>query len=199
MAMAIQAARPRAATTAPRTNGAPDLTHDHVAFAAARAALQRSVARDTGAPRTVVEDGISHAFEQLCRHPTRPETVLSWLRVVARHEVWRLMRRLRREPLTGDICQPAGHNGERRSINPGEQVPDPHTLELAVEARQALRTLAALGDNQRQTVTLGVSGHSYAEIQRIRGVTLTNVNRHMHEGRARARALHSTGEEPTPA
>lgn len=199
MALANQAARPRAATTARHATGAPDLTDDHVAFAAASAALQRSVARDTGAPHSVVEDGVSHAFEQLCRHPTRPETVMSWLRVVARHEVWRVMGRLRREPLTGDICNLARHDGERRSIALGEQVSDPHTLELAVEARQALRTLAALNANQRHTLTLGVAGHSYAEIQRMRGVTYTNVNRHMHEGRARARALHAAGEEPTPA
>jgi DNA-directed RNA polymerase specialized sigma24 family protein len=48
-------------------------------------------------------------------------------------------------------------------------------VELEVEAREALRLLASLGRNQRETLTLAAAGHSYAEIQAIRGVTYTNV------------------------
>jgi DNA-directed RNA polymerase specialized sigma24 family protein len=146
-----------------------------VAFARARVDLQRSVGRDTGAPFAVVQDGVSHAFEQMCRYSTRPETLTAWLRVVARHEVWRLMERLNREPLSDGLRV--------------QEAPDPHSLELAMEAREALGILAALGTRQRETLTLEAAGHSYAEIQRIRGVTYTNVNRHMSEGRARARVL----------
>jgi len=109
---------------------------------------------------------------------------MPWLHVVARHEVWRLMGKLRRETLAGESMMALG-----------ERVSDPHTLELAIEARQTLGILAALGDNQRETLALAAAGHSYAEIQRIRGVTYTNVNRHMTEGRAMARALRAASPE----
>jgi DNA-directed RNA polymerase specialized sigma24 family protein len=182
MTLTTQAAPQRAAVTPRRADSAPAPLEDPRAFAEQRARLLRSVGRDTGAPPSVVEDGVSHAFEQMCRHPTRPETLTSWLRVVARHEVWRLMGRLRREPLADGTAL-------------GEEVPDPHSVELAIEARQALGILAALGANRRETLTLGAAGHSYAEIQRIRGVTYTNVNRHMSEGRAMARALRAASPE----
>jgi len=70
-----------------------------------------------------------------------------------------------------------------------EQVPDPRSLEQTLEAREALRVVAALKPKQRDTLALGVAGHSYREIEQIRGVTNTNVNRHMSEGRAAARRL----------
>jgi DNA-directed RNA polymerase specialized sigma24 family protein len=63
----------------------------------------------------------------------------------------------------------------------------PHTLELAHEAHEALHVLASLKQRQRQT--LAMAGFSYREIQALRGVTYTNVNRHVSEGRAMARKL----------
>jgi DNA-directed RNA polymerase specialized sigma24 family protein len=49
--------------------------------------------------------------------------------------------------------------------------------------------LASLKQRQRKTLALKVAGYSYREIQALRGVTYTNVNRHVSEGRAAARRL----------
>lgn len=68
-----------------------------------RERLVRLVRLDTGAPTALVEDGVSHAFEQLCRHQPARDRVVGWLRVVARNEVFRLLRNLRREPLADDL------------------------------------------------------------------------------------------------
>jgi DNA-directed RNA polymerase specialized sigma24 family protein len=115
--------------------------------------------------------------------------VLGWLRVIARHEVFRLLRNLRREPLAEDIRRRSSEGVPGEPVSIAEQVTDPRTVELEVEAREALRLVASLDRNQRETLTLAAAGHSYAEIQRIRRVSYTNVNRHMTEGRAKARRL----------
>jgi transposase len=44
-------------------------------------------------------------------------------------------------------------------------------------------------ERQRRTLALKVSGYSCREIQSLRGVTCTNVDRHVSEGRATARKL----------
>jgi DNA-directed RNA polymerase specialized sigma24 family protein len=47
--------------------------------------------------------------------------------------------------------------------------------------------LASLEERQRETLALHVAGFSYREIQAIRGVTFTNVNRHVTERRREVR------------
>jgi RNA polymerase sigma factor (sigma-70 family) len=158
-------------------------------FSEQRQRLVRILHRETGAPIALVEDGVSHAFEQLCRHQPKRDRVVGWLRVVARHEVFRLLRNLRREPLAEDLQRRSSEGIPAQPVPIAQQVSDPRTVELEIEAREALRLLASLGRNQRETLTLAAAGHSYAEIQRIRGVSYTNVNRHMTEGRAKARRL----------
>jgi hypothetical protein len=142
-------------------------------FSEQRERLVAMVRLEIGARTALVEDGVSHAFEQLCRHQPARDRVVGWLRVVARYEVFRLLRNLRCEPLAEDLQRRscAGVSGEALPIT--ERVSDPHTVELAVEARQALRVLAALGQSQRETLSLAAAGHSYREIQAIRGVSYT--------------------------
>jgi DNA-directed RNA polymerase specialized sigma24 family protein len=70
-----------------------------------------------------------------------------------------------------------------------ERLTDPRTIELRLEAKEALRTLAALRWRQRHVLALKVAGYSYREIQELLDVSYTNVNRHVSRGRAAARRL----------
>jgi DNA-directed RNA polymerase specialized sigma24 family protein len=154
-----------------------------------RERLVRLVRADTRAPRPVCEDAVSHAFEQLCLTQPGRERIAGWLRVVARNEAWRLLRKQAREPLAADALKGEGPGGSRFSIAIDEVEASPVTTELVLEAHEALRTLARLKGRQRATLALKVAGYSYREIQALRRVTYTNVNRHMTEGRAAARKL----------
>ncbi|HYY20824.1 MAG TPA: sigma factor-like helix-turn-helix DNA-binding protein [Thermoleophilaceae bacterium] len=62
-------------------------------------------------------------------------------------------------------------------------------VELAVEAREALRALAGLRWRRRRVLALRAAGYSYKEIAAKLGVTYTNVNRQLTEGRAELRPL----------
>jgi RNA polymerase sigma factor (sigma-70 family) len=156
-------------------------------FRAHRERLVRLVRSDTRAPLALAEDAVSHAFEQLCRtQPERTEAIAGWLRVVARHEAWRLLRKQGRELPAEEAC---GQDGNEWVVPLEERAASPYTLELALEAREALRVLASLKERQSRTLALKVAGFSYREIQALRGVTYTNVNRHVSQGRAAARRL----------
>jgi RNA polymerase sigma factor (sigma-70 family) len=148
--------------------------------------LVRQVQRGDGVPEAVAEDCASIAFLQLCRRqPERCEQTPGWLRVVARHEAYAWHRHTNRcwsldEPV------PAADGGR---ITFTDLVPAPVDVELAFDAREALRSLAALGDRRRTALTLKVAGYSYREIQELLGVTFTWVNRHITEGRGELRKL----------
>jgi DNA-directed RNA polymerase specialized sigma24 family protein len=58
---------------------------------------------------------------------------------------------------------------------------------LTVEAREALRALAGLRWRRRRVLELKLAGFSYREIMELLGVTYTNVNRHLSEGRRELR------------
>ncbi len=60
-------------------------------------------------------------------------------------------------------------------------------LELAIEARAALATLANLPARQRDYLTLLISGHSYDDIAELRATSHTAVNRHLARARASVR------------
>jgi DNA-directed RNA polymerase specialized sigma24 family protein len=62
-------------------------------------------------------------------------------------------------------------------------------VELAVEAREALRALAGLRWRRRRVLELRLAGYRYKEIARVLGVTYTNMNRPVTEGRAELREL----------
>jgi DNA-directed RNA polymerase specialized sigma24 family protein len=53
---------------------------------------------------------------------------------------------------------------------------------------EPLRALAGLRWRRRRVLELKLAGFSYREITEILGVTYTNVNRHLSEGRAELRA-----------
>jgi DNA-directed RNA polymerase specialized sigma24 family protein len=62
---------------------------------------------------------------------------------------------------------------------------DPRSLDDAVTALEALRTLASLPERQRSDLTLKVAGYSYEEIRAITpGRTFTNLNKSLVKARA---------------
>jgi len=64
-------------------------------------------------------------------------------------------------------------------------------LEDALEARRALRALAALPERQRRYLTRLASGHSSQEIARVEQASYTNVNKHLRRASDAARPRRS--------
>jgi DNA-directed RNA polymerase specialized sigma24 family protein len=62
-------------------------------------------------------------------------------------------------------------------------------MELAVEAQEALRPWPAFAWRCRRALILRAAGYSYNEIAELLGVTYTNLNRQVTEGRAELREL----------
>jgi RNA polymerase sigma factor (sigma-70 family) len=152
------------------------------------ARLVRLTQRDTGVPEAVAEDSAAFAFLQLCRHQPGRDRVVGWLRVVARHEAlaWHSTRRrlaLVEEAGTASTSTPTVERLRARL-----------DVELAHEARELLRSIAALGINRRTALTLRAAGYSYREIQDRLGVTYTWVNRHITEGRHALRRANAAAE-----
>jgi hypothetical protein len=142
--------------------------------------LHRAVAHAVRAPRELIEDACQTAWATLLRTQPDRYAIFAWLRVVAIHEAYRLAaidRRARHlERLNLDE-----HNWQ-------QLIADPWTLDEAVAALEALRTLASLPERQRSDLTLKVAGYSYEEIRaRTPGRTLTNVSKSLAKARARTR------------
>jgi RNA polymerase sigma factor (sigma-70 family) len=182
-------ARPTGARTAGGSPRAPCEWQDSVRIDALfrdyASQLERAILRRLSCDRELARDACAHAWLQLGRRPAgEPSQVHGWLFVVALHEGYRLLGRERRKLLESQP-QPDG----RQPVPLAERLAEPRTTELRHEAREALRVLASLKPRQRETLALKAAGYSYREIQAIRGVTYTNVNRHVTEGRAAARRL----------
>jgi DNA-directed RNA polymerase specialized sigma24 family protein len=142
--------------------------------------LHRAVARVVRAPRELIEDACQTAWATLLRTQPDRYAIFAWLRVVAIHEAYRLAA----------IDRRAWHL-ERLNIDDHdwqELVADPRTLDDAVAALEALRTLASLPERQRSDLTLKVAGYSYEEIRALTpGRTFTNVNKSLVKARAKIR------------
>ena len=142
--------------------------------------LRRAVARVVRAPRELIEDACQTAWATLLRTQPDRYAIFAWLRVVAIHEAYRLAA----------IDRRARHL-ERLNVDEHdwqELVADPRTLDDAVAALEALRTLASLPERQRSDLTLKVAGYSYEEIRALTpGRTFTNVNKSLVKARAKIR------------
>jgi RNA polymerase sigma factor (sigma-70 family) len=142
--------------------------------------LERTVAHAVRAPREPIEDACQTAWTTLLRsQPERP-TIFAWLRVVAIHEAYRLSATERRDAHLEHL---SGDSGDWDAV-----IPDDRSLDAALEAREALRALAALPARQRDDFALLVAGYSYREIAEITGGrTRTNVNKALGKARERLR------------
>ena len=129
------------------------------------------MAGQLGWPRARVEDGCQRAWAILLRRPDVLDgpSPRGWLVTVARRAC---LRELRDAPL------------------PLERAPEPAAprLDDLLEARAALRQVAALRPVRRRVFERHLAGLSYDEVAAELGVTYTNVNRQVTESRAELRA-----------
>jgi RNA polymerase sigma factor (sigma-70 family) len=150
--------------------------------------LVRAIRRRLRCGDALAEDACAFAWLQLWRtRPASRERIFGWLYVVALHEGLRLIRRGGIELLAD---HPDGMGGVGSQTDPlADRLADPRTTELRVDAREALRTLAALKPRQRGVLALQAAGYTYQEIAEVLGVTYTYVNRHLTKGRRAVRGL----------
>lgn len=154
------------------------------------AALRRAVARAVNASPELVEDACQAAWTILLRsQPDRGPTLFAWLRTVAVHEAYRLLRRQGATVSLDALNDSAGGDDGTTALDWLPALAEDE-LDRRLEARRALRALAALPDRQRQFVVWRAAGHSYGEIRELAGgATYTNVNKHLARGRRRLRDL----------
>lgn len=148
-----------------------------------QATLLRAVTRQVKAPPALIEDACQRAWLILLRRqPDRGPTLFAWLRTVAVREAWALSSTQRRTVALDELTDIEGDESPILA-GPADQ------LDHAVEARRALRALAALPDRQRRYLTRLAAGHSYQEIAHAEHATYTNVNKHLTRARQRLRDL----------
>lgn len=139
--------------------------------------LVRIVQRTLSVPRHVAEDACAFAWMQLLRKQPERESIVGWLRVVATREALRLIRASGRyAPFEEDPDEPQAVHADERA-----------DLELTLEAREALRSAAALTEQQVRIFSLHLAGLSYDEICAATGYSRTQVNRQIVRARARLR------------
>jgi DNA-directed RNA polymerase specialized sigma24 family protein len=145
--------------------------------------LQRAVAHVVHAPRELIEDACQSAWALLLRIQPERYAVFGWLRLVAIREAYRLCAIERRDA-----------RFERLRPEDGDwhdAMADPRSLDDALVALGALRTLATLPDRQRTDLALKVAGYSYEEIRILTpGRTFTNVHKSLAKARALTRAAY---------
>jgi DNA-directed RNA polymerase specialized sigma24 family protein len=166
----------------PPTDTAPGRPHrdDDALYRAHHCDLHRAVAQVVRAPRELIEDACQTAWLTLLRAQPNEDTVFAWLRVVAIHEAYRLSAIERRD---AHLERPGSEDGDWHDV-----IADPRSLDDALEAREALRALAALPERRRTDLALKIAGYSYEEIQaRTPARTRTNVNKSLVKARAHIR------------
>jgi RNA polymerase sigma factor (sigma-70 family) len=145
--------------------------------------LLGAVARSVNASEELIEDACQSAWAVLLRcQPDRTPTLFAWLRTVAVHQAYRLSRQERRDARIDQLIDDRGWEPRLGSST---------SLDLAIEARRALETLAALPVLQRDDLGLQVAGFSYEEIAKLgaRQRSVNNVNKHLTKARERIRRL----------
>lgn len=139
-------------------------------------ALQRVVGRRVDLSPDLIEDACQQTWIKLLRfQPDRGPKLFGWLVIVAVREAYRLSDNDRQHI---SLDAPAT-TSEDRTSNLASSLVSPANIDDSLEARRALRALAALPPRQRRYEALRVAGVSYTEIAAAEQVTFTNVNRHL--------------------
>lgn len=133
--------------------------------------LKQLVRASVTAPDHVIDDACSHAWLQLLRHQPRRDTVLPWLTKVAVREVWRIMRREARDASLDAMPE--------NSVRRGTAI----DLELQLDARDALHTVARLPSRQHRYLALLIAGYSYDEIAAATSASHRTVDRQLARAR----------------
>jgi RNA polymerase sigma factor (sigma-70 family) len=152
--------------------------------------LIRVMHKAVDAPHHVIEEACSIAWLQLIR--TQPErgAVLAWLRVVATHEVLRLLGRDRREASLDEPTTAGVDSGEEFKPALGRTA----ELESTLEAREALEQIGRLPERQRRIFGLHVAGLSYDEIGAETGDSWLTVARQISRARLSLRDMKKGGK-----
>lgn len=147
-------------------------------------ALRRAVTSRVHISADLVEDACQQAWMILLRRqPDRGPTLFGWLVTVATREGYRLSATDRR-----DIRLDVPARGEDDDTTLAQLLAAPQRLDTTLEARRALRALAALPERQRRYALLKTAGLSYREIAEAQDVTYTNVNKHLAKASRRLKA-----------
>lgn len=163
-------------------NAAPPLRGDETRLYTEHAVpLARSVRRAVNTSDAIIEDACQFAWTQLLRHQPDRDYVYGWLRTTAIREAWLLSARERR---TVSLDLPGGEAASTWTL--ADAIPGT-SVDLELDAREALRAVAGLRDNQRYALSRLIAGLSYAEIQAEAGLSYRQVDRHLARARAALR------------
>lgn len=150
-------------------------------YGAVAGRLEQIVRTDVRASDAVIEDACQVAWYRLLRHGDRVEreTVIAWLARTAIHEVFRSLRRGRREEsLEGAIDD----DGDGLGFSTAPVTP--HEL---LELREKLREIDELPVRQQRLVWLHAFGLTYVEIAAHEHCTRRTVDRQLLRARAALR------------
>jgi RNA polymerase sigma factor (sigma-70 family) len=137
--------------------------------------LRAAVRHFAHVDEAIVDDACAHAWLQLMRCQPDRATAFAWLRTVAVREAWRLSKLERRDVRLD--AMPSVHDSGRDAVVP------------SIDAREALRYLAALPHRQRRFLTLQIAGHSRTEIAAHTGATHRTVDRQLARARRHLRLV----------
>jgi DNA-directed RNA polymerase specialized sigma24 family protein len=128
------------------------------------------------------DDALQRALEILLRrlHRVQPESAVSWLRTVVKHEAMAVRSVRLRMVAATEIDFDAREAAHRAG-------PDEYAAALD-RVHRSLAALAAIKPAESRALLLQAGGHTYAEIESATGWTHTKVNRALTEGRAAFRA-----------
>jgi RNA polymerase sigma factor (sigma-70 family) len=141
----------------------------------------------TSSPPELVHDACQHAWLQLERSAAKLDLVdgniHGWLYTVARHRLYRLSERERRDLSLEAFTETP--TGETTGLT---LAPTPSPEQLG-EQHEDLALLAELPERQQRILLLQAAGFDYVEISEHLGITTRTVERQVLRGRANLRAL----------
>jgi RNA polymerase sigma factor (sigma-70 family) len=129
-----------------------------------------------GADRAEAEDAVQSAMELLLRHPDNVRSPAAWVRVVARNNWMRAMRRHVTVAPTAEACDRA---------EPGHV----DAIGQFAEREDAVRIIRSLPRTQREILTLVLCGYRPAEIAELTGRNAAAVRSSLAHARRRLGCL----------
>jgi DNA-directed RNA polymerase specialized sigma24 family protein len=121
--------------------------------------------------REIVDDACAFAWQQFLQHqPDRGRNWRAWMVTTAEREAWRLNRaEARHQSLSAEV-------GDESRAGTWDVADERDHAAIRLRLREALQAFADLPERRRDIKALQVTGFSYDEIARMRGLTYTSVN-----------------------
>jgi RNA polymerase sigma factor (sigma-70 family) len=132
-----------------------------------------------GADLAEAEDAVQNAMELLWRHPEAVRHPAAWVRVVARNNWMRAMRRHAHAAPAGIACEDVepGVTSSASAADPADVV------RQRAEQRDAARAIQSLPRTQREILALVFDGYRPAEIAEIMGKKASAVRSNLAHAR----------------